>query len=426
MAVVVLLCAAAPAHASFHLFAFSEAYSSADGKIQFVELRALTGGQEFLTGHTITASSGGQSHVFTFPTNLPGDTAGRTVLIGTASFAALGIVTPDYVVADGFLFTGGGLLDWAGGFDDWAYGALPTDGVHSLNRDGTTGINSPTNFAGVTGQVLLGDLAVTQSASPSPVGSGKDVVYTLTVMNAGGSGATGVVLTDTVPGNAAYIWSSPACTVGSGTVTCNVGALAAGATASYQVVLRPATAGTLTNMVSATMAQGDGNAANNTSSLDVPITSTPAGVPVQRYRLYNPISLEHLYTTDLNEYTVLGAGGVWQQEGTVGSVLNNPGTFNGVAGTPYYRLYSNISLWHHWTTDPNEYYTLLTFPGWGGEGVDGYLLPSATAGTTALFRLVYPNGTGLHHWTIDNNEYTTLIGTYGWVGEGGTGFVVFP
>jgi hypothetical protein len=143
-----------------------------------------------------------------------------------------------------------------------------------------------------------------------------------------------------------------------------------------------------------------------------------------RYRLYNPQSQEHLYTTDQNEYNVLGAGGVWVQEGTAGKVLNNPGSFNGAAATPYYRLYNNFTLWHHWTTDPNEYYTLLTYPGWGGEGVDGYLLPTQVAGTTPLYRLVYPDGRGLHHWTVDANEYTTLINTYGWVGEGGTGFVV--
>jgi uncharacterized protein DUF5648 len=145
---------------------------------------------------------------------------------------------------------------------------------------------------------------------------------------------------------------------------------------------------------------------------------------VLRYRLYSPASLEHHFTTDLNEYTVLGASGAWVQEGTVGNVLNNPGTFNGVEAVPYYRLYNTFILWHHWTTDPNEYYTLITFPGWGGEGVDGYILPTTTTGAIQLYRLVYPNGTGLHHWTVDSNEYTTLINTYGWVGEGGAGFVI--
>ena len=56
--------------------------------------------------------------------------------------------------------------------------------------------------------------------------------------------------------------------------------------------------------------------------------------------------------------------------------------------------------------------------------MDGYLVPTNTAGTTALYRLVYSDSRGLHHWTTDANEYATLISTYGWVGEGIAGYVV--
>jgi len=146
-------------------------------------------------------------------------------------------------------------------------------------------------------------------------------------------------------------------------------------------------------------------------------------VQVLRYRLYNDGTKEHLYTTDLNEYNVLGQNG-WAQEGTVGKLLNNPGSFNGVTATPYYRLYNTNVQWHHWTTDANEYYTLIQFQGWNAEGVDGWILPTATTGATQLFRLTYPPLPGLHHWTIDENEYNTLISQFGWVGEGGTGFVI--
>jgi hypothetical protein len=135
--------------------------------------------------------------------------------------------------------------------------------------------------------------------------------------------------------------------------------------------------------------------------------------------------LEHHFTTDANEYNVLGSYvGTWVQEGTVGKVLNNPGSFNGVVAVPYYRLYYTGTQWHHWTTDPNEYYTLGMYPGWNNEGVDGYLLPTQAAGTTPLYRLNYPYVAGLHHWTIDPAEYNALITSYGWVGEGGSGFVV--
>jgi hypothetical protein len=152
---------------------------------------------------------------------------------------------------------------------------------------------------------------------------------------------------------------------------------------------------------------------------------TPFGSLATRYRLYHPGTREHLYTTDLNEYTVLGGNGAWIQEGTVGRVLDNPGSFGGVTAVPYYRLYDNGTRWHHWTTDANEYYTLgYVFSGWNMEGVDGYILPTQAPGTIELYRLNYPALGSLHHWTIDNNEYVTLIAQFGWIGEPGAGFVV--
>ena len=34
---------------------------------------------------------------------------------------------------------------------------MPTDGLHSLQRDLTTGVNSPTNYAGQTGSIDLSE-----------------------------------------------------------------------------------------------------------------------------------------------------------------------------------------------------------------------------------------------------------------------------
>lgn len=154
---------ALPASAAFHLWTINEIYSNADGTVQFIELTALSGGQEFTAGHFLQATSGGVSHVYNLTTNLPGDTSGRRFLFGTAGFAALGVVQPDYVIPNNFLFTGGGALNWAGA-DIWNHGAMPTDGDMSLNRSGVTQVNSPTNFAGATGHVVL---VTTPTPTPS-------------------------------------------------------------------------------------------------------------------------------------------------------------------------------------------------------------------------------------------------------------------
>ena len=149
---VLALAASAPAHAAFHLWTMNELYSSPDGRVQFLELTAITGGQQFMTGHMLSVTAGGVTREFTFPRDLPGDTSGRRMLIGTASFAALGVVQPDYTVPDGFFFVQGGTINFANA-DFWSHGALPGDGSLSLQRNGSTAVNSPQNFAGQTGIV---------------------------------------------------------------------------------------------------------------------------------------------------------------------------------------------------------------------------------------------------------------------------------
>lgn len=144
--------AALPAAATFHLWSISEIFSNADGSVQFVEFTTAAGGQEFLAGHTLVASGGaGAPRSFTFPSDLPGDTAGRRFLVGSAGFAATGVVAPDYTVPNGFLSTAGGSLVFGEGADAWTYPAMPVDGRLSLNRDGSTGTNSAQDFAGKVG-----------------------------------------------------------------------------------------------------------------------------------------------------------------------------------------------------------------------------------------------------------------------------------
>src|SRR5688500_11411505 len=148
---VILCLAAAPLQAAFHLWQINELYSNADGTVQFVELTAITGGQQFLAGHNLTSASGGNTRTFTFPSNLPGDTSGKRMLIATQGFAALGIVTPDYIVPNNFFFPGGGTVNFASA-DIWNHPALPTNN-QSLDRSGSSIPNSPTNFSGATGTV---------------------------------------------------------------------------------------------------------------------------------------------------------------------------------------------------------------------------------------------------------------------------------
>ena len=156
------------AHASFHLWKITEIYSNADGSVQFIELTAQASGQQFLANRSITSSQGSQTRTYTFPTDLPGDSAVTTggggyyggetyteyksFLIGTQGFAALNLVTPDYIVPNGFLFTSNGAVNFAN-VHSVSYATLPTSGGLSIDASRMTAVNSPKNFAGATGSI---------------------------------------------------------------------------------------------------------------------------------------------------------------------------------------------------------------------------------------------------------------------------------
>jgi hypothetical protein len=171
---------ALPANATFHLWYINEIYSNASGTVQYIEMKAAASGQQFVRGHTIRSSSGGTTNSFTFPTDLPGDSAEsadpggggygyggyggdlvyKTFLIATQGFAALGTVTPDFVVPNGFLFPAGGTLVFGEGADTLSHGALPSDG-RSVTRDRIAAAPSPMNFAGTIGTVAAADATTT-------------------------------------------------------------------------------------------------------------------------------------------------------------------------------------------------------------------------------------------------------------------------
>jgi len=155
---MVALMMGAEAHATFHLWRMAEIFSNADGSVQFLELTVQADGEGLITGHALTSTVGDNRRTFVFKTDLEFRTGGKTMLVATEGFAALGIVTPDFVVPNGFFPTSSGSVDFAG-VDLWDISSLPT-GLLSLARDGSRETNSPKNFAGVTG---------TYTGAPPPV-----------------------------------------------------------------------------------------------------------------------------------------------------------------------------------------------------------------------------------------------------------------
>ena len=152
-----------PSQAAHHLWTFSQVFSNASGSTQFIQLGCPASGENNIGAFSITSNS----NSLNFLTNLSSatSTANAWVLIATSNFGSLpGGVAPDYVLPSNFFSTGGDTLKYAGTVDTWTFGAVPTDGVHSLMRNGTTPQNAPINFEGQTGSV---DLATATPALPS-------------------------------------------------------------------------------------------------------------------------------------------------------------------------------------------------------------------------------------------------------------------
>jgi serralysin len=152
--------------AAFHLWDVNELYSNADGTIQFIEMHVpssepFNNNEHFVNGTMFSSTNGPTTNTFVLDHNLDTSipTSERYFLAGTSGFAAApGAVTPDFILPNGFLFPfGGGLLTFQDAqtatLDSALYASLPL-GIMSWNRDGSNGINSPTNFAGQAGSIV--------------------------------------------------------------------------------------------------------------------------------------------------------------------------------------------------------------------------------------------------------------------------------
>jgi uncharacterized repeat protein (TIGR01451 family) len=152
--------------------------------------------------------------------------------------------------------------------------------VRSSDIDDPTGNDAAVVIGG--GQVSLTekptDLSIAKSAAPNPARAGRDLTYTLTVTNNGPNPATGVTVTDQLPGglSARSTSASQGSCSGTTTVTCSLGDLASGASATVKIVVRPSSAGSLTNTASVTGNQPDPNGANNSATQTTSVAARPA------------------------------------------------------------------------------------------------------------------------------------------------------
>ena len=124
------------------------------------------------------------------------------------------------------------------------------------------------------------------------------------------------------------------------------------------------------------------------------------------YRLYNPNTGEHIYTSDLGEKDYLSAIG-WNYEGIGWNAPVN-------SDTPVYRLFNPFTSEHYYTTNEGEMF-YLSIIGWNYEGIGWY---SADNGMP-IYRVFnpYEDGPAAHYFTANAGERDILVGL-GYIDEG--------
>ena len=113
------------------------------------------------------------------------------------------------------------------------------------------------------------DLAITKSDDKVCADKGDTLSYSITVTNKSTEDATGVTVTDTLPGGVTYVSAAPgagSCSFLNGTVACNLGTLTAGASIGITLQVRADTVQRVSNTATVSLNELDTNLADNTAT----------------------------------------------------------------------------------------------------------------------------------------------------------------
>jgi uncharacterized repeat protein (TIGR01451 family) len=213
-----------------------------------------------------------------------------------------------------------------------ARSAAPDPTPGDATASATTTVNAPTTVA---------DLSVTLTDTPDPVAAGGSLTYTARIANAGPDRASGVALTDVLPANTTFVSSKPAtrCPAPvSGTLTCSLGGLEAGSTATVAITVSPTQVGVLTDSVTVSSPTADVDTADLTSSAATTVTDPDADLSIAVTDTPDPYTLGSgnlTYTIVATNAGPATAGGVRIVDTLAADVVfvsAKPGTKCSVAG----------------------------------------------------------------------------------------------
>jgi uncharacterized delta-60 repeat protein/uncharacterized repeat protein (TIGR01451 family) len=174
-----------------------------------------------------------------------------------------------------------------------------TETYSQITPNGCTYTNA-FSLTRLEGGSVNADLSIVKSASPNPAVAGTTLTYTLDALNGGPDAVNHVTITDALPAGFNFSSSSATqggCTANGGTVTCDLGILGSGGSATATITVIPGADGLITNTASISGSNEDPDAANNSDSVTTSVTPV-ADLYVTKTASSDSISVgeEYIYT----------------------------------------------------------------------------------------------------------------------------------
>lgn len=144
--------------------------------------------------------------------------------------------------------------------------------VVTFSSDASNLVPNDTNFVTdifVHDDRPAADLSIAKSDSADPVTKGTELTYSVAVTNNGPGLAAGVQLTDSLPATVRFVSATSTaggCAEADGIVTCDLGDLVNGASATVTIVVKPKKAGIIANTAEVSSISPDPNPADNTDT----------------------------------------------------------------------------------------------------------------------------------------------------------------
>jgi uncharacterized repeat protein (TIGR01451 family) len=157
-------------------------------------------------------------------------------------------------------------INAAGAFDNSATATATQPDPSNANNTDNTGNGGAAGVASV-------DVGIVKTAGALPAIVGLPFDYTLVVANHGPITATGVVVTDPLPANFAFVSATAAqgsCS-GTTTITCNIGTMLNGASVTITIRGTPGVAGPMSNTATVAANEPESLTSNNSSTIAVTV-----------------------------------------------------------------------------------------------------------------------------------------------------------